>query len=126
MNLYETAVILNPNLSEEEVKSAVQKITGIVTSDGGEVLKIDNWGKRKLAYELNKQKIGLYIFFLFKAPPQTIKKIESYFKVYDIVVKFMVIKLTKHQIDALPKSISGDIPISPEELNNSEAIQKDV
>lgn len=126
MNLYETAVILNPNLSEEEVRSAVQKITNIVTSDGGEMLKVDNWGKRKLAYELNKHKVGLYIFFLFKAPPKTIKKMEGYFKVYDIVVKFMVIKLTKHQINALPKDLTGGMPVSPEEINSSEAEPKDV
>ncbi len=126
MNFYETAVILNPNLSEEEVKSAVDKITGLVTSSGGEMLKVDNWGKRKLAYELNKHKIGLYIFFIFKSPAETIRKLEDYFKVYDLVVKFLVIRLTKQQIAALPKSITGDIPVSPADLSPSEGTPKDV
>ncbi len=127
MNFYETAVILNPNLSEEEVKSALEKITNLVTSNGGEMLRVDNWGKRKLAYELNKHKIGLYIFFLFRAPSETIKKMEGYFKVYDLVVKFLVIRLTRQQIAALPKNIiGGDMPVSPEDITPVEGYQKDV
>ncbi|MFQ3574049.1 MAG: 30S ribosomal protein S6 [Thermodesulfovibrionales bacterium] len=119
MNIYETAVILNPNLSEEETRSAIEKITNLITSNGGEVLKIDNWGKRRLAYELNKHKMGVYSFLLFKSPSELIKKLEAYFKVFDVVIKFMVIKLTKHQISALPKGLADDIPVNPEEVKTT-------
>lgn len=105
VNIYENAVILNPSLNEEEVKSAIDKISDLIKNSGGRVLKIDSWGKRKLAYELNKQKMGFYVFFLFEAPSSLIKKIEDYFKVFDPVIKFMVIKLDKTQIAALPKEI---------------------
>lgn len=114
MNIYENVVILNPSLNEEELKSAVEKITDIIKNSGGDVLKVDNWGKRKLAYELNKQKMGIYLLFLFKSPASTIKKIEDYFKVFDPVVKFMVIKLGKKQIAALPKDVIG-IPVTSQE-----------
>lgn len=107
MNFYENMVILNPTLTEDETKAAIDKISELVTSSGGTVLKADNWGKRKLAYELNKQKMGVYVLFLFKAPPATIRRIEDYFKVYDPVLKFMVIKLGNKQIAALPKEVSG-------------------
>ncbi|MCX8026711.1 MAG: 30S ribosomal protein S6 [Thermodesulfovibrionales bacterium] len=122
MNFYETAVILNPNLSDEETRSAISKITNLITSNGGEVLKVDNWGKRKLAYELNKHKMGFYSILLFKSPPDVIKKLEAYFKVFDVVIKFMVIKLTKHQISALPKDLTGDMPVSPEEVKTQEEV----
>ncbi len=105
MNIYENVVILNPSLSEDEVKSAIDKISDLIKNSGGRILKIDSWGKRKLAYELNKQKMGIYVFFLFQSPSLLIKKIEDYFKVFDPVVKFMVIKLDKKQIAALPKEI---------------------
>ncbi len=101
MNIYENVVILNPSLNEDEVKAAVEKISSLITNGGGEVLKVDNWGKRRLAYEMNKQKLGIYVLFLFKAPSATIGTIESYFKVYDPVIKFMVIKLEKKQLEAL-------------------------
>lgn len=105
MNIYENAVILNPSLNEEEIKTAIDKISDLIKSSGGRILKIDNWGKRKLAYELNKQKMGIYVFFLFESPSSLIKKIEDYFKVFDPVVKFMVLKLNKKQIAALPKEV---------------------
>ncbi|OGW22115.1 MAG: 30S ribosomal protein S6 [Nitrospirae bacterium GWB2_47_37] len=107
MNIYENVVILNPSLSEDELKSASDKISDLIKNAGGDIIKIDNWGKKKLAYELNKQKIGVYMLFLFKAPAPAIKKIEGYFKVFDPVIKFMVIKLEKKQIEALPKEAAG-------------------
>ncbi|MCL4492618.1 MAG: 30S ribosomal protein S6 [Nitrospirae bacterium] len=107
MNVYENMVILNPSLNDEEIKSAVDKISDLIANSGGEVLKAENWGRRKLAYELNRQKMGLYVFFLFKAPSATVKKIEDYFKVFDPVLKFMVIKLGSKQIAALPKEVAG-------------------
>jgi small subunit ribosomal protein S6 len=107
MNIYENVVILNPSLSEEELKAASAKISDIITNGGGEILKIDVWGKKKLAYEIGKQKIGFYTMFLFKAPSTLIRKIEDYFKVFDPVLKFMVVKLDKRQVAALPKEVSG-------------------
>lgn len=107
MNIYENVVILNPSLNEEELKAAVEKIVDVIKGTNGEVLKVDTWGRRKLAYELNKQKMGYYVMFLMKAPSPTVKKIEDYFKVFDPVMKFMVIRLGKKQVDALPKEFGG-------------------
>jgi len=102
-------VILNSTLNDEEIKSSVEKVSELIRKSGGEVYKADNWGKRKLAYELNKQKMGVYIFFLFKAPSSVIGKIESFFKVFDPVLKFMAIRLGNKQIAALPKEVLGSI-----------------
>jgi len=107
MNWYESMVILNPALNDEEIKSAIDKVSEQITKSDGEVFKADNWGRRKLSYELNKQKMGIYIFYLFKAPSSTIGKIESFFKVFDPVLKFMVIRLGPKQIEALPKEVLG-------------------
>ena len=114
MNFYETVVILNPSLGEEEAKAVIDKITDLLKNAEGEVFKVEVWGKRRLAYEMSKQKMGNYVFLLFKAPSAAIRKLEDYFKVLDIVLKFMVVKLGKKQIAVLPKEISG-IPGAPEE-----------
>jgi small subunit ribosomal protein S6 len=119
VNIYENVVILNQSLTDEEVKSAVQKITDLITNTGGEVLKHDLWGKRRLSYELNKQKMGIYVLFLFKAPSATIRRIEEYFKVFDPVMKFMVVKLDKRQVAAIPREVLG-IPVTPQEVAKSE------
>lgn len=116
-NFYENMVLLLPTLSEEEVQEAIKKISSFIVENGGEVLKVDNWGKRKLAYKLNKQTMGYYVLFLFKAPASSIKKIEEFYKVYENVFKFMILKLTKHQIASLPPEIKG-IPVEHSELTS--------
>lgn len=116
-NFYEKVVLLLPTLSEEEVKEAIKKISSVITDNGGEVLKIENWGKKKLSYKLNKQTMGYYILFIFKAHSKTIKSIEDFYKVYDQAFKYMVIKMSKEQIAKLPPEIRG-IPVEPKEISS--------
>jgi len=100
MNIYENVVILNASLPDEEINSSIDKIRELVLNAGSEVLKTDLWGRRKLAYEINKQQKGFYVLFIFKTPAATIKKLEELYKVFDPVIKFMVIKLGSKQIKA--------------------------
>jgi small subunit ribosomal protein S6 len=117
MNIYETVVILNPTLGEDDLKSATNKIKDLITGSGGEILKADIWGKRKLSYEMNKQKFGYYLFLLYRSPSPTIRRIEEYAKVFDPVMKYMVIKLGKKQTAALPPEIIGT-PVTREEISS--------
>jgi len=119
VNFYETVVIINPSLNEDEFKAALDKLGEVIVKGGGEVLKIDNWGKRKLAYEMNKQKMGHYVMFIFKAPATAIRQLEAFFKVFDAIIKFMVIRLGKKQIAALPADVTG-IPVTPAETAPAE------
>lgn len=116
MNIYENVVIINPSLSEEELKEAIDKISEQIIKAGGEILKVDNWGKKKLAYELNKQKMGYYIIILFKSRPSFIKELEYFYKVFEPAVKYMVIKLTKKHLESLPADLLG-IPVTAQELS---------
>lgn len=113
MYYYENMVILTPSLGDDEIKTAIDKISDVVTNAGGEVLKAENWGRRKLSYELNKQKMGIYVLFLFKAPAATVGKLEGYFKVFDPVIKFMVTRLDKRQLAALNKEAGAPAPEGP-------------
>jgi small subunit ribosomal protein S6 len=104
MNIYENIIIMNAAISDEEAEAAVAKIKDLVTGQGGEVLKVDVWGRRKLSYEIKKQKKGLYVLLIFKAPSATVKKLEDFYKVSDAVLKYMVVKLEKKQVQELEKS----------------------
>jgi small subunit ribosomal protein S6 len=101
MNIYENIVIFNALLSDEEITSSISKIKDIIVNSGGEVLKIDIWGRRKLTYEIKKQKKGFYTLVIYKTPPATIKKLEQFYKVFDPVIKYMIIKLGPKQIKHL-------------------------
>jgi small subunit ribosomal protein S6 len=114
MNIYENIVILNAALGDEEIESAITKIRDLIANSGGEVLKADMWGRRKLAYEIKKHKKGFYVLFLFRSPSSFIKKLEDFYKVFDPVVRFLVIKLEKKRLAAvvLPKPEEASAPPS--------------
>ncbi len=103
MNIYENIVILDAVLADEEAEAAIAKIKELIAGQGGEVFKVDIWGRKKLAYEIKKQKKGLYVLLFYKAPPATIKKIEEYYKVFDAVLKYIIIKLSAKQVHDLEK-----------------------
>ena len=108
MNIYENVVILNAAISDEEAEAAISKIKDVITGQGGEVLKVDVWGRRKLAYEIKKQKKGLYVLLVYKTPSATVRKLEEFYKVYDTVLKYMVLKLGTKQVQDLEKA--GAVP----------------
>ncbi|MEK7823124.1 MAG: 30S ribosomal protein S6, partial [Nitrospirota bacterium] len=107
MNFYENLIILDPKLDSKAAEEAVERIKDVVTKKGGEVLKTENWGRKKLAYELKKRKEGIYVLLLFKAPSQAIVELERFYKVFEPLFKFLVIKLKKKQIEAV-------LPAAPE------------
>ncbi len=92
MNKYESVVIINPNVDEEGVKSLVQKFTDLINKDG-KVEKVDELGKKKLAYEIQKNKEGNYVVFYFEANPSLIAELERNYRITDEVIKFMSIKV---------------------------------
>ena len=107
MNLYEKIMILNPGLDTKAVEETVEKVKEKITKQGGEILKSENWGTRKLAYILNKHDKGIYILLLFKSPPSTILELERFCKVTDTIIKFMVVRLQKKKhIEAVMASLT--------------------
>jgi small subunit ribosomal protein S6 len=104
MNIYENIVILNAAISDEEADAAINKIKELVTGQGGEVLKVEVWGRRKLSYEIKKQKKGLYVLFFYKTPSAAVRKLEEFYKIFDAVLKYMVIKLGAKQVRNLEKA----------------------
>ena len=92
MNKYESVVIINPNVDEEGVKELVKKFTDLINTDG-KVEKVDELGKKKLAYEVQKNKEGYYLVFYFEANPNLISELERNYRITDEVIKFMSVKV---------------------------------
>ncbi len=116
MNVYENIVIMDPALSDEEIEAATERIKGIITGADGEILKVDPWGRRKLAYELNKQTRGFYTLLLYRAPSSVVRKLEEFYKVFDPVFKYMVVKLEKKQLAATLRKLEEEkAPPAPAE-----------
>jgi small subunit ribosomal protein S6 len=115
MNIYENVAILNASLPDEEINGAVSKVKDVIINAGGEILVAEMWGRRKLSYEIKKQNKGFYALLIFKAPSSSVKKLEEFYKVFDSVIKYMVIKLDPKQVKHLEKTQTSEAEQAPKE-----------
>ena len=95
---YETVIIMNPVLSQEQVTETVDKFRRILTENGTEIVHENNWGLRKLAYPIQKKSTGFYFLFEFQADPTLIAKMEVEYKRDERIMRFLTIALDKHAI----------------------------
>ena len=91
MNKYESVVIINPNLEAESIKALIEKFSNLINTDG-KVVSVEELGKKKLSYEIKKQKEGYYVIFKFEANPALISELERNYRITDAVMKDIVIK----------------------------------
>ncbi len=92
MRKYETLFILKPSIEEEKKVELLEKFKGIIAADG-EVEKVEEWGNRKLAYEIEKVREGYYVLVNFKANPELPKELERNFKIADEVIRYIIVNL---------------------------------
>ena len=91
MNKYESVIIINPAIEEEASKSLIKRFEDLINTDG-KVEKIEELGKKKLAYEIGKNKEGNYVVYDFEANPSLIAELERNYRITDDIIKFIVIK----------------------------------
>ena len=94
MRHYETTYILRPNLGEDQLTEIIDRTNAIVTNDGGTIIHLDRWGIKRLAYEINKEIQGYYVYLNYAAPGRTVDEIERIFKIDDRVFRFLTVKLS--------------------------------
>ncbi len=92
MRRYELIFIVQPDLSEEETKTVTDRYLQIITAQKGSIIKTEDWGKRRLAYDINKQSKGTYILVDFYGPGSMIREIERNLKIDDNILKFLTVK----------------------------------
>lgn len=97
MNQYEIAVLYHPDL-EVDLSKAEEKVTKIITGNGGKIAKTDNWGKRKLAYQIKKQEYAMYVFYTVDMPAEGVKKVESTLNITDEVIRYLIVRPDFKQI----------------------------
>jgi len=95
MNQYETVFILNPVLSDDQVRETVDKFVGYLETRGAEIINKENWGLRKMAYPIQKKKSGFYNMVEFKAPTEIIETYEVEMKRDERIMRFLTIRNDK-------------------------------
>ncbi len=93
MRTYEELFIVKPDAPEEEADQFVEQLRTQLTAAGATVDKIEKWGKRRLAYKVDKYREGAYVLLQFTAKPETVKELERRLRVSDIVLKFLTVRI---------------------------------
>lgn len=100
MNQYEIAVLYHPDL-EIDLDKAANRVKKIFTDNGGKVVAEDNWGKRKLAYNIRSNEHAVYVFYTVELPADAVRRVESTLNITDEVIRFLI---TKPDLKAIAKA----------------------
>ena len=121
---YETIYILRPNTPNEGVAEVNTRIRGIIEGMGGKIIKVDNWGKRRLAYEVAKERKGIYLYWQYLATPGVVEETERNLRMLDSVIRYLSVKVDENiAVDARPSEIDDS---SYEKASQTAADEEDL
>lgn len=92
MNKYELAVVVNGKVEDEGRAELIEKVKELITRFGGAITEVDDWGKRRFAYEIQKMREGYYYFIRFEADSTVPNEVEQRIRIMDNVVRYLCIK----------------------------------
>ena len=92
MNKYEAMYIVTPEMEDEAIKGVIEKCSGIITANGGEIEKTDEWGRKKLAYPIDYKTEGYYVLVNFAAAPELPRELERNFRNDESILRYMVVR----------------------------------
>ncbi|MGA0255691.1 MAG: 30S ribosomal protein S6 [Bacteroidetes bacterium] len=92
-NTYELTYIVNSVISDEQVKDMVSRITAYVTENGGDIIEVDEWGARRLAFPIQKKRNGYYVNMYFTAPGDMIPRLERTLEIDDNILRYLTLRM---------------------------------
>ena len=107
MELYESLFIIRPSVSDEETNALIDKMKGVADKTGAQFIKHENLGRKKLAYEVRRERKGTYAYFYFKAPNTTVAELERAYRLEDNIIKFLTVHLKKELVPPRPLEVSA-------------------
>ena len=102
--IYESVVLLNAALEDEQIQSVIGRIKETLKGNDGEIKEIEDWGRKRLAYTIKKSKIGYYVIFRFYAFPETIPTLERFYKLDESILRYLTIKLSQNALEQIEKN----------------------
>jgi small subunit ribosomal protein S6 len=119
MRKYETIFIINPDLSEEDSKGVIEKVRDIIQSLQGEVLKIEPWGNKRMAYEIKRMSKGFFVLLHFMGTAQVLGELERNLRLMDAVLKYQTVRLDEKK-EKIAQTVSGEKISEKEEKPESQ------
>lgn len=97
MHKYELAVVLNAKLEEDDKVASLDKVKALIERFGGQITNVDDWGKKRLAYEIQKMNEGFYYFIQFDAEATAPAEIESRIRIMDNVIRYLIVRADEEE-----------------------------
>ena len=105
MNKYEVVYIIDPAVEEEARKELIAKFNALITDNGGSVDKVEEWGKRRLAYAIDYKTEGYYVLVNFQAESELPKELERNLQISDSIIRYQVIRLLEKKASVKPRPV---------------------
>ncbi|MGE5498435.1 MAG: 30S ribosomal protein S6 [Syntrophothermus sp.] len=118
---YESAVIINAAIEEDQIEATINRIAELIRVNGGEIIDIDKWGRKRLAYNVDKTKSGYYAIFRFAAPTDLIAKLERMYQLDEFILRHLIIVLDKFALEYIEKNKTQKAQEKLEETNSTDA-----
>lgn len=100
---YESVVLINAALEDDQIEATISRILEVLTTNGGEIIEADKWGRKRLAYPIKKAKSGYYLVLRFKAPTELISTLERNYRLDENIIRYITIALDKNALEAIAK-----------------------
>jgi small subunit ribosomal protein S6 len=124
---YQSVLILKPDIDEARVAEALEKIGEFIKSNGGASLRIENWGKKRLAYRVKKNRFGIYLNLYHTLESVKVVELETKYKLYDLIIKYMVVRLDDDELErALGKETEVEGESKDEDKKAEEKVEEQV
>ncbi len=112
MNKYEVVYIIDPAVEDEARKALINRFNELITGNGGSVDKVEEWGKRRLAYAIDYKTEGYYVLVNFQAEADLPKELERNLQISDSVIRYQVIKQIERKVGIKPRAVRP-APVAP-------------
>lgn len=113
MNKYEIIYIIDAAVEEAPRKELIAKFSDLVTANGGAVEKVDEWGKRRLAYAIDYKTEGYYVLMQFTAAPELPKELERNMQISESIIRSQIVKLEQKKSSVKPRPVRAAAPVAP-------------
>lgn len=133
--VYESAVLINAALDDQQIDLILTRIKDFIINNSGQIRELDNWGRKRLAYPVEKSKIGYYAIYRFDAPSDLIAKLERTYSLDEQILRYVTLKLDNDALeqleknktlsstmkdDVIPDTAEVKTPVTDEDTNNED------
>lgn len=118
--VYESAILINAALEDNQIENVINRVKEFITTNGGQIRDFENWGRKRLAYPVEKSKIGYYAIFRFDAPGSIVSKLERFYNLDEHILRYLTINLSKEALEQIEKNKTQSVSLKEESIPETE------